>query len=231
MGEHRDPVRGHAHRPVHRDLPRRGRQQVVTAHHVGDLHEHVVDRDRERVQRRTVGPGQHEVGHVRVVEGDLAADQVGERGGALRHPEPDHRPAALCLVGGDLVGGERAAVAVVPARAAGLPRGLPPLLEFLRRAVAVIGVPAGQELGHPLGVDVQPLALLVGPERAAHTGPLVPVEPEPAQCVLRGGDVLRLHPGGVGVLDAQHEHPAGGPGERPVVQRGADVAHVQVTSG
>ena len=83
MGEHREVGLGHAHGPVHGDLPRRGGQQVLAAHHMGDLHQHVVHRDGQRVQRRAVRPGQHEVRHVRVIEGDLAADQVGERGRSL----------------------------------------------------------------------------------------------------------------------------------------------------
>src|SRR5262249_53780793 len=54
VGEHREPVRGYAHRTVDRDLPRGGRQQVLAAHHVGELHEHVVDRDRQRGERPAV---------------------------------------------------------------------------------------------------------------------------------------------------------------------------------
>ena len=80
VGERGELAVGDAHGAVDRDLARGGGEQVLPAHHVGDLHQHVIDRDGQRVQRRSVGPHEHEIGDVRVVHGDLAEDEVGERG-------------------------------------------------------------------------------------------------------------------------------------------------------
>ena len=82
-------------RVVERDLARGRGEQVLAAQHVGDLHQRVVDRVDQRVERVAVGAAQREVGHVLGLEGDLAADQVVEGDRAVGHPEPDDRRAAL----------------------------------------------------------------------------------------------------------------------------------------
>ena len=81
-------------RVVQRDLARRAGQQVLAAQHVGDLHQRVVDRVDQGVERVAVGARDREVGHVLGVEGDLAADQVVEGDLALGHPEARHRVTA-----------------------------------------------------------------------------------------------------------------------------------------
>ena len=50
------------------DLARGGGEQVLPTYHMGDLHQHVIDRDGQRVQRGSVGAHEHEVGDVRVEE-------------------------------------------------------------------------------------------------------------------------------------------------------------------
>ena len=104
MREQREVGFRDAHRAVDGELAGSGGEQVLAADHVGDLHQHVVDCHRERVERAAVGALQHEVGHECVIEGDLAADQVGERGRSVRHPQPEHRQPALGLVAGHLLG-------------------------------------------------------------------------------------------------------------------------------
>ena len=91
-------------RPVQRDLTRRGRQQVLAAQHVGDLHQRVVDRIDQRVQRIAAAAGQREVRHGARRECRLAADEVVPADVLVGHPQPQHRPAAF--------GGERGALLV-----------------------------------------------------------------------------------------------------------------------
>src|SRR6185503_1645682 len=84
------------------------------------------------------------------------------------------------------------------------------LLEFLGRAKARVGVPGVLEPLRGVGVERAALGLEVRAVLATHPGPFVPGEPEPAQAVE---DRARRFLGGalgVGVLDAQHEHAAGG---------------------
>ncbi len=214
-------------RVVERELARGRRQQVLATQHVGDLHERVVDGVDQGVERMPAAAHQHVVGDVLGLEGDLAADQVVEGDRVVGHPEPHHRPPALLLVGGALVVGQRAAVAVVPR---GAPLGAGPLValvELLLRAVAVVGPTGLEEPGSHVGVDVVPLGLAVRRERAAHLRPLVPVEPEPPHDLEQGLVGLDRVAGGVGVLDAEHEGAAVVPGERPVEERGAGEADVR----
>ena len=124
-------------RPVQRDLPRRARQQVLAAQHVGDLHQRVVDRVDQRVERVAVGAAEREVGDVLRLEGDLAAHQVVPGDRAVGHPEPHHRLAPLGLERRDLVVGELAAEAVVPLHL-GAGR-LAARVDLLGGAVAVVG--------------------------------------------------------------------------------------------
>ena len=218
-------------RLVERDLPRRRGQQVLTAEHVGDLHQRVVDRVDQRVERVAVRADEHEVRDVLGQEGDLAPHQVLEDDRAVGHPEPEHRPAPGRDEVGDLVRVEVAAVAVVPAGLVLGAGGLAALVDLLLRAVAVVGLAGLVQRARHLGVRVEPLGLQVGAVGAADLRALVPVETEPAQRVDHRGVALGGVAGEVGVLDAQHQGAAEVTGERPVEQRAADVADVQRARG
>src|SRR3978361_772412 len=78
-------------------LPWGGGDEVLAPHDVRQAHRDVVDAGGEQVERVTVAAGQREVGDVGVVDGDLAAYQVGPRRRAVGHPEAQHRRAALDL--------------------------------------------------------------------------------------------------------------------------------------
>ena len=210
---------------VQRDLPRRRRQQVLTAEHVGDLHQGVVDRVHQRVERVAVGTAEREVGDVLRLEGDLAAHQVVPRDRAVGHPEPDHWPPALGLERRDLLVGELAAEAVVPLHlgAGRLAAGV----DLLGRAVAVVGELRVGQLREHVAVEVAALGLAVRRMRAALAGPLVPVEAEPVHRAehrvvrLLGAALL------VGVLDAEDERAAVVAREGPVVEGRAGEADVR----
>ncbi len=209
---------------VERDLPRRARQQVLATQDVGDLHHRVVNGVDQRVERVTAGAQQREVGHVLRHEGDLAADQIGERDRLVGDPEPKRWPAAISLEHVELALGQLAAEPVVP-RQLGAGRS-PAGLDLVVRAVAVVGLARLAEPGCHVGVDVEALGLLVRRERSADLGPLVPVDAQPAQRsedrVVAGLRVASQ----VGVLDPQHEGAAEMACESPVEQRAAHVADV-----
>jgi len=203
---------------------------VVTTDHMGDLHQDVVDRDREVVQRIAVGPHDHEVGDVGVVEDNLAADGVADRRRAGRHPEPHDGLAPLGPERLDLLGGEIATATAVTGRQALGTLGFTFGVQLFLRAVAVVRRSVGEEPLDPLVVDRQPFALLVRAVLATDLRPFVPVEAEPAEVLDRRGDRLVAHPGPVGVLDPEDEPAAGVPRPRPGVQRGPHVADGQVAA-
>ena len=95
-------------------------------------------------------------------------------------------------------------------------------------AEAGVGVAALDEPPRVLAVDLGALRLAVGAVGAADVGPLVPLQPEPAQArhqlLLGAGDEALA----VGVLDAQDELPARLAGDQVVVERGAPAPEVRV---
>ena len=215
-----------AERFVEGDLAWGRGEQVLAAQHVGDPHQRVVDRVHQRVERVTVGAHDREVGDVLGLEGDLAADQVVEDDRAVGDPDAHDVGASLRLEGQALLGGEAAAVAVVPLDlGAG---GLAARLDLLVGAEAVVRRSGLAQLRDDVAVDVEPLGLLVGAELAAHAGALVVVDAEPGQRVDDRGVALGGVAREVGVLDAQHQRAAVVARERPVEQGRPHVADVQV---
>lgn len=98
---------------VERELARGGGQQILAAQHVGDLHQRVVDRIDQRVQRFSVAAGQREIRDGTGRERRPAANQVVPRHVGVGHPQPHHRVATLGTVGRALLVGEVAVVVVV----------------------------------------------------------------------------------------------------------------------
>ncbi len=78
---------------------------------------------------------------------------------------------------------------------------------------------------------MQPLRLAIGTVRPADVGPLVPVEPEPAQVFEDARLGLARRPLGVGVLDAEQERPVLAVRQQPIEERRAGVPDVQLTGG
>src|SRR5262249_41511408 len=109
-----------------------------------------------------------------------------------------------------------------------LAEGLALRVELLLRAVATKGVTARDELVRVFLVERKPLRLHVRAVRPAGAGALVPREAEPAEALE---DDLAARVGGallIGVLDAEHERPAGLPGPEPVEERRADAADMEI---
>ena len=227
--------RGHrvTERPEEEDVLGRVREMVLAPDHVGHLHRRIVDDDREVVERRAVAADDHEIAaEVRDIDLDPPADDVVEGDHAGPDAEADGRRTTLRLARGALVRRQRGAPADVAGRQPGRFLGLAVGIELFRRAVAGIGLVLGEQAPGRLGVERQAQHLAVRGERTAgglarDLGPFVPAEPEPVQPVE---DVLLERDrvaGLVGVLEAEHERPAGVPGVEVVEQGGARGADVE----
>ena len=147
----------------------------------------------------------------------------------LGHAEADDRALARLDAAPRLLGREDAAGAGVARRTAGGEHRAAIGLELLRRAEAVVGVAAGEQL---VGVRTYRGAAArtggTGPPRAADVRPLVPVEAEPAQILEDALLGLLGRALGVGVLDAEDERAVVAAREQPVEERRARVADVQL---
>ena len=203
---------------VEADVDRRGRDPLLAAQDVADRHQVVVDDVGQVIGRVAVRLEQDQVFEVGVLKDDLAAQEIHDPGLTVqRHAEANgegHPGGEIRL---DLLRGEIAAEAVVARRFLARRLLLPHLLQALRRAEAAVGMPARQQSRGVLPVEVGPLTLAIGTERAADVRPLVPIEAEPAQDIddslLGPFDVAVA----IGVLDAEQE------GALPSLARGLPV--------
>jgi hypothetical protein len=207
------PQREHAVRRV---------EEVLAADHVCDVHVDVVDGVGEEEDRRAVRAQDHEVVDQRPLDLHVSPDQVVE----TAHPrvgcaEPDDARASLGRERGAFRGREVAAVPVVAGGATGCPRRLGALLQLVFGAVALVREAGGEQPIDGLPIQMRAVTL--------QHGPLVPVEPEPAQRVLHTCDrgVGGTRP--VGVLDAQDEHTLLVARVQPVEQSRSRVPDVDLT--
>ena len=132
-------------RLIQRDLPRRRRQQVFAAQHMRDLHQRVVDRVDQGVQRISVGSGQREIGNGPRREGGRAAHQVMPAEVVVGHPQPHHRVTAFGGECGALLVGQLA-VEVVVAELGVAARGHVARLDLLGRRKGIVGLARLEQL-------------------------------------------------------------------------------------
>ena len=150
-----------------------------------------------------------------------------------RHLEPQRaavRPAPPAAARSSSDEAQARAV-VLPRLALGLRRARAPPAGARRCSSSSRPCPSARSRSAAVAVPVQPLRLEVRRVRAAHLGPLVPVQPQPAQPVQDAGDHVGRRALDVGVFDAQHEHAAVAAGVEPVEERRAGAADVQVARG
>jgi hypothetical protein len=222
-----------AERLVQQHVLGRGREPLLGADDVRDLHQVVVDDVGQVVGRKAVRLEQHLIVYLRDVDRfGVGAQPVAEVDVALqRHRQPDRVRLAGAGAPGRIGSIERAAVAVVARGLLGRLLLLAQLGQPLRGAEAAVRPAAVDQLLRMVGIDRQPLGLMVGAMRATHVGSLVPAQTEPAQ---RLHD-LRLAVGTraslVGVLDAQDERPTALAGKDMVEQRDVGGSDVGVAGG
>ena len=189
---------------------------VVAADDVGNTHIVVVDHDGEVVDRTSVGASQDEVVEVLVAPDHPALDLILNDGLALEaRAQADDRLHARRRFAGIAV----APAPVIEPRAALGARLLPHLLQLLRARVAVIGMPAGQQLRGDLPVALGARKLRNG---LAVPGQLKPFEPVDDRRDRGVGRALAIR-----VFDPQ-QHLAAAPARiEPVEQRRAGSADMQ----
>src|SRR3954466_6403362 len=228
----RELRRREAERAVQQHLPRRVRDVILTADHMRNLHQRIVDHHREVVGGVPIGADDHVVADHVGAERDFAADQILEGDvDVLRHAEADHAALARLDPPARVLGRERAAGAAILRRTSGREILAAIVLEFLRRAEAVVGVAAGEQLVGVRQIKSLPLRLAIGAAAAADVGAFVPLEAEPAQVVEDALFRLLGRALDVGVFDAQDERAVVPAREQPVEERGAGVADVQLPGG
>ena len=211
MTEHRRVVE--TERVAQQQVLRRAVQVLLAAKYVRDRHVGVVHDVGQQERGRAVGAQQHEVLDVRVLDTDLAADEVVERGGAIVRRAEAQGPTGA---------GTETSVTTETV-VAGLPsRRLVAGLHLLRRALAVVRLRRAGELLGRGEVQVEPIGLV--------HGLTVGLEPQPVEHVEDVARELRTIALGVGVLHAQEVFAALLTGEHPVGQRTAGATDVQVTS-
>src|SRR5712692_10454252 len=145
-------------------------------------------------------------------------------------PQPDRGPAAFGEKASPLLVTEIPAAPGIPVGAVLRLRRLPLGLKFLRRAIAMIGGAACQQLLRVLLVQVAPFGLPVRTVRPAHIGALLPVDAQPPEIFQNRLLVLYRRAGAVGVLDTEEERPALATREEPVEERHPRAADMQVPS-
>ena len=104
-----------------------------------------------------------------------------------------------------------------------------PCLDLLGRGERLVRLPGVEQSLDHIGVDVAALRLPVGAVGSADLGPLIPVQPQPAQRIQQSQIAVLAVPLRIGVLDPEHERPAGVSRVCPVEQGGANQPDVRRT--
>ena len=217
-----------AERSIQQHVLGGGRDPLLAANDVADLHEVIVDHVGQVIGGKSVGLDEDLVVDLVGVDLDrVVAQQVVECDRGLARDLESNRVRLATLGARRRVARvELATLSVVSELRLLALLLLAELGQSLFGTEAAVGPARLDEPGDVLAVDLGPLRLAVGPVIAPDVRSLVPLEPDPPQ---RGEDrrlARRLGAALVGVFDPQDEPPARGPGEDVVEQRhvgGADV--------
>ena len=216
---------------IQQNVPGSAGEPLLGAEHVGYLHQVVVHHVGQVVGRETVGLYNYEIVQDIGLKGYLSPDLVVKADPYVgRNPEPDYGHIRI-TPGPGLIFGQVPTSFVVFGRQLFAGLLLPHLIQPGRGAVAVVGIALAQQFFGVLMVDVQPLRLEIGAKLTPDLRALVPVKLKPAKALQDrlGGPVHSAAL--VGVLYADNETAAVMPGEKPVEQGGAYVAHMGYPSG
>ena len=220
MGEGRELC---AERGEHLDLGRGVGDMILATQHMGDAHGDIVDDRGEHVEPRTIGAADDRVGQQFRVEALVAADQVGPGDRLVMvQLEAPVRRATLGFIGGDLVRGQRQGGAVIDRRQAAPEQDLAAQVQFLARFIGGVDMAGCLERFEPRFIEGEAVGLFFL---------AVPMEAEPLQV---GFDRIRIFGAGafeVGIIKAQQELATGFARPQPIMERGADIADMEIAGG
>ncbi len=196
-----------------------------------DRHPVVVDDYGKVVGGHSVGPHDDKIAHGFAFKPDRPADQVikfdrcpGNLETAGRLPAGRGQRFAFACA-------EIAAFPQVARHALGENQRLALLFQLFFRAVAGVRQVRVHQFFKVCLVEVQPLTLTVRAIAAADVRAFVPGEAQPFQVLQQTGLVGRIAAGFIRVFNPKNEAAAFVPGEHPVEQSGARIAHMQLSGG
>ena len=194
-----------------------------------DAHVDVVGDDRQVINRQAVRAQDNEIFHLRMIDLDVAAHVIGVRRLPFRHFEPYGGLHSRCVEPLPFLDREIQAGTIVFPAAAGSLCSLTFVLQPIRRAVALVGESARQQLMRDGLMAREALRLKIGRVRSADAGTLVPLEAEPAHRLEDTGHHLVGRSLRIGIFDAKNEGAAVPPREQPVEKRRARPADVEIS--
>ena len=204
---------------------------IVAADDVRNLHLGVVDHHHVVVNRHAAGAQDDGVADHLIGKLDRAAHHVVKAYGALGNVQADGAGLSRLLSPQRFGRIELAAGSRIDRRTMFFHRLLALLVQFLRRAEAVISLALGDQTFGVLKINGELVTLAIRRERTAEVGSLVPVEPQPFQIVQQLPLVAALAALDVGVFYAQDHGAALLPGKEPVEERGAGIADMHLPGG
>jgi hypothetical protein len=180
----------------------------VTAHHVANFHEMVIDYHSQMVGGNPIGLHDDRILKLGVTKGDVTANFVVDRNVALKRQFDSYRVAfAASSTLGRCAGIKPATMAIISGKIFLLPR-FPYSFQSLRRAEAVIGLSAVNKHLTMLMVNIEALSLDVGTIVTANFRALIPLQAKIPQAVKEPGHGLGIISFPVGILYPQNKFPA-----------------------
>ena len=221
-----------AERIVQQVVLRRRGQILAAADDMGNAHQVVVHDVRKVVGRHTVGLDQNLVVQFPDIDLDMTVDNIVKaRHAALGDLLADDIGLARGQLGGNFLGGQVAAMAVVVGHFTRSALGLVHFVQALLGAEAVVGLARLDKLLGVLLEHAHALALHVGADGTAHVGALVPGQAGSLERAVDDVGSALDQAALVGVLNAQDEGTAVMAGLQIGVQCGAQVADVHIARG
>ena len=204
---------------------------IFAADDMRNRHQMVIDHDRKVIGGHSVGPHDNEIAHGFAFKPHRPPDQV---------MKFNRRPGNLETIGRLPAGRSQrfafffAEISAFPqiARHAPGENQRPALLfQLFFRAIAGIRQVRVHQFFQMRRIEIQPFTLPVGAIGAADVRSFVPVKPQPFQVLQKTGLVGRIAAGFIRIFNPQNETTALAPGEHPVEQCGARIAHMQISGG
>ena len=199
---------------------------------MGNAHQVVVHDVRKVVGRHTVGLDQNLVVQLPDIDLDMTVNNIVKaRHAALGDLLADDIGLARGQLGGNFLGGQVTAVAVVVGHFARGALGLVHFVQALLGAEAVVGLARLDKLLGVLLEHAHALALHVGADGTAHVGAFVPGQAGSLERAVDDVGSALDQTALVGVLNAQDEGAAVMAGLQIGVQCGAQIAYMHIACG